>query len=96
MATLQESRPHSQLYGVLTNLRESLLRASDKTPCLRFPKEKQDNTVEFGFSATRSRSSGGLINFYVFALGANRSSERTAAHTIKIAFEGDPGDVFAQ
>lgn len=96
LAASQESRPRSQLYGVLTNLRESLLKASDKTPCLRFPDEGQDNSIEFGFSATRSQSMGGTINLYIFALGTNRSSERSAAHTIKIAFEGDGSTVFAQ
>jgi len=87
-ATLQETRPPSQLYSVLTNLRESLLKASDTTPCLRFPKEDQDNSVEFGFVASYSRTAGGAINLLVFSLGATRTKERTAAHTIKVAFEG--------
>lgn len=86
-----EAKPPSQLYSVLTNLRESLLKASDTTPCLTFPKEEQDNSVEFGFAATYSQTTGGAINLFVFSLGATKTKERTAAHTIKVAFEAEPG-----
>ena len=87
---------HSQLYLALTNLRESLLRASDMTPCLHFPEKDQDNSVEFGFTATKNQAFGGSINLFIFAIGANRSDERTAAHTIKIAFEGKGQAVYSQ
>lgn len=78
----------SALYSALTNLRESLLRASDTTPCLRFPSEDQENTLEFGFTATRSATTSAGINLFIFAIGYSRGSERTAAHTITIGFEG--------
>lgn len=78
----------SQLYSALRDLRESLLRASDTTPCLGFPASDQENSLEFGFTASRNTTVGGSINLFIFAIGAERSSERTAAHTITIGFEG--------
>lgn len=78
----------SALYTALTNLRESLLRASDTAPCLGFPTEEQENTLEFGFTATRSATTSAGINLLIFAVGYNRGSDRTAAHTITIGFEG--------
>ena len=78
----------SQLLAVLTNLRESLLRSSAATPCLRFPEKDQENSVEFGFTATKSSTTSVGVNLWIFAVGYNRGSERTAAHTVKIAFEG--------
>ena len=86
--------PPSQLYAVLTDLRQSLLKASDATPCLRFPKDGQDNSVEFAFQATRSSSTSFGVNLMIFAIGGNTSRERTAAHTIKINFEGGGGSSF--
>ena len=80
---------HSQLFVALRDLRESLLRASDATPCLHFPDKKdQENTLEFGFTATRTTTMSAGVNLFIFAIGYNRGSERTAANTIKIGFEG--------
>ncbi len=85
----QDALPPSQLLTVLRGLRESLLKASDKTPCLTFPTaEDQENSVEFGFTATKTNSVGGSVNLFIFAIGGSRSNERTAAHTITIAFVG--------
>ena len=80
----------SQLFAVLTNLRESLLRAGDTTPCLKFPEAEKDqkNSVEFGFTATKGTSAGISVNLFIFSLGASRSDERTAAHKITIGFTG--------
>lgn len=89
--TLPE-RP-GQLFFVLTNLRESLLRSSDTAPCLRFP-EKQDNSVEFGFAATRSTTAGIAVNLLIFSLGASHGRETSVANSIKIAFEGGKTDTF--
>lgn len=80
----------SQLFHVLTNLRESLLRSGDTKPCLKFPAEKdQKNSVEFGFTATKGSSSGISVNLFIFSLGASRGDERTAAHKITIGFTGE-------
>jgi hypothetical protein len=87
-AGFQAPIPQSQLGSVLSNLRESLLRASDTKPCLHFPEKDQDNSVEFGFEAVRNSSVTGGINLWIFAIGHTRASERTAAHSIKIQFEG--------
>jgi len=86
--TAPVSPQNSQLYLALKNLRESLLAASDTVPCLRFPPEDQENTLEFGFTETRSNSVGGAVNLFIFAIGGSRDSENTAAHTITIGFEG--------
>jgi hypothetical protein len=80
--------PPSQLYLALKDLRESLLRASDATPCLRFPEKEQENTLQFGFQATKTNNMSVGVNLFIFAIGFNKGSERTAAHTIKIGFEG--------
>ena len=87
--------PQSQLGSVLSNLRESLLRASDTEPCLRFPEKDQDNSVEFGFEAVHGANASAGINLFIFAIGASHGRERTAAHTIKIQFEGE-GQSFIQ
>jgi hypothetical protein len=93
-AAVPESGPPSQLYTVLRDLRESLLRASNATPCLRFPRDGQNNTIEFAFQATRSSSVSAGVNLLIFAIGGSRGRERTAAHTVKIAFEGGGGQFF--
>lgn len=79
----------SQLFHVLTNLRESLLRSGDTTPCLKFPEKDQKNNVEFGFTATKSSTASVGVNLFIFSLGASRGDERTAAHKITIAFSGE-------
>lgn len=81
----------SQLFHVLTNLRESLLRSGDTTPCLKFPEEEkeQKNSVEFGFTATKGKTGGFSVSLFIFSLGASHSDERTAAHKITIAFTGE-------
>lgn len=79
----------SQLYLVLTNLRESLLKAGDTTPCLKFPDKDQKNSVEFGFTATNTSSASLGVNLFIFALGASHSDERVAAHKITINFVGE-------
>lgn len=78
----------SNLYLALKNLRESLLAAGDAEPCLRFPPGDQENTLVFGFTASRSATTSAGINLFIFAIGYSRGSERTAAHTITIGFEG--------
>jgi hypothetical protein len=80
----------SQLFSVLTNLRESLLRAGDTTPCLKFPEAEKDqkNSVEFGFTATKGTSAGISVNLFIFSLGASRGDERTVANKITIGFTG--------
>ena len=89
-----EPAPPSRLYTVLRDLRESLLRASNATPCLRFPRDGQNNTIEFAFQATRSSSVSAGVNLLIFSAGASRGRESAAAHTIKIAFEGGGGQFF--
>ena len=79
----------SELFHVLTNLRESLLRSGDTTPCLKFPDKDQKNSVEFGFTATKSANAGFAVNLFIFSLGASRGDERTAANKITIAFNGE-------
>jgi hypothetical protein len=76
-------------YGVLRGLRESLLRASDTTPCLRFPDDKQDNTIEFGFTVTKEQGMGGKISFLIFSLGAERKSSEAVGNTITVSFVGE-------
>ena len=93
-AAARESGAPSQLYTVLRDLRESLLRASNATPCLRFPRDGQNNTIEFAFRATRSSSLSAGVNLLIFSAGATRGRESGAAHTIKIAFEGGGGQFF--
>lgn len=87
-AAAPETGPPSRLYAVLRDLRESLLRASNATPCLRFPQKDQDNSVEFAFQATRTTTTSFGVNLYIFAAGGSRSRETVAANTIKINFEG--------
>lgn len=81
----------SQLYSVLTNLRESLLASGDTTPCLKFPEAEKDqkNSVEFGFTATKGTTAGVSVNLFIFSLGASHGDERTVAHKITIAFTGE-------
>jgi hypothetical protein len=85
----------SRLYLALKDLRESLLRASNATPCLSFPTGDQDNSVEFGFQATQSTTNSLGANLFIFAFGYSRGDERTAAHSVKIAFKG-VGQSFVQ
>lgn len=86
----------SNLYRALTNLRESLLNASDTEPCLRFPENNQKNTLEFGFTATRKVTGGAGVNLFIFALGTSGSDERIAAHKITIGFVGEGASFMCQ
>lgn len=79
----------SQLFLTLKNLRESLLKSSDKTPCFRFPQKDQDNSVEFGFVATDSTNLGGGVNLFFFSFGVSRNNEYSAANKITIKFTGE-------
>lgn len=78
-------------YAVLRGLREALLKASDAEPCFTFPKEKQENTIKFGFTVTEDKSAGGKISFLIFSLGAERKDSNAYGNTVTVAFVADPG-----
>lgn len=84
-------------YAVLRGLRESLLKASDTRPCLSFPEaDKQENSIEFGFTVTRDRSAGGKISFLIFSLGAERKSSQAVGNTVTVSFVADGSPIFIQ
>lgn len=84
-------------YAVLRGLRESLLKASDTKPCLRFPAaDKQENSIEFGFTVTRDWSAGGKISFLIFSLGAERKSSQAVGNTVTVNFVAEGDGVFIQ
>jgi uncharacterized protein YceK len=80
--------------SVLINLRESLIKASDQKPCFTFPAaDKQDNSIEFGFTVARGSTTGGKISFLIFNLGGERKFSRQASNTVTVSFKADEGSL---
>ncbi|MGE3692856.1 MAG: hypothetical protein AB7F98_15890, partial [Novosphingobium sp.] len=69
--------------------RRSMQAASNQTPSLGFPKQ-QDNSIEYGFTATKRKSFGAKIEFLIFTLGGTTKQTDTAQNTVKINFEAVP------
>jgi hypothetical protein len=78
--------------SVLINLRESLIKASDQKPCFTFPApDKQDNSIEFGFTVARGSTAGGKISFLIFNLGGERKLSQQAGNTVTVNFKALEG-----
>ena len=78
--------------SVLINLRESLIKASNQTPCFTFPAaDQQDNSIEFGFTVARGSTSGGKISFLIFNLGGERKFSQQAGNTVTVSFKAEKG-----
>lgn len=78
--------------SVLINLRESLIKASDQKPCFTFPAaDKQDNSIEFGFTVARGSTTGGKISFLIFNLGGERKFSQQAGNTVTVSFKAEEG-----
>ncbi len=75
--------------AVLANLRTSLQKASEQTPCFGFgPEKDQKNKVEFGFTVTRDKGSSLGISFLFFKIGGKKKGSDEATNTVTIAFTG--------
>lgn len=77
--------------AALKQVRESLLSASNATPCLTFdPPNKKDqaNNITIGFTVTKSKL--GKFQFSIFSIGPSvqSQSQTSIGHTIKVTFKG--------
>ena len=85
----------------LQRLRDGLLEASQKTPCISLvplgvgpdgkPATDPGGTFAFGFTVTNTHSTGGTLKFVIFSLGATNSAQAQAANTITVTFKARPG-----
>ena len=83
-------RPNT-LDAVLRSLRESLLAVNATPPCLLLrPVEGRENTIAFGFTISRARTTGGEVDFLIFSLGAENTRRSEAAHTVTVRFVAQP------
>ena len=87
---VRAARPYT-VDAVLRSLRESLLAVNATPPCLLFrPVEGQENTISFGFTVSRARTTGGEVDFLIFSLGAENTRRSEAAHTVTVRFAALP------
>lgn len=92
----------ANLYPIAANLkrlREGLLEASNKTPCVSLTplpdgdKTPDDpgGTFEFGFAVINTGVAEAKVTFVIFSLGASNTSQRQASNTITVTFKAQPG-----
>ena len=87
----------------LQQLRDGLLAASDKEPCISLVPEGPDGklladpggTFAFGFTVINTVSGGASLKFVVFSLGATSSSQQQAGNTITVTFKARPDSAAA-
>jgi hypothetical protein len=85
----------------LQQLRDGLLEASKRTPCVSLIPSGTDSsgkpiadpggTFAFGFTVSHSNTEGATVKFVVFSLGATETSQRQAGNTITVTFKARPG-----
>lgn len=76
----------------LEALRTDLVRTADVEPCFDFGQsDSPSNTVKWGFTVTKSVTSGGKFGIAIFSIGAEGSSTTIAANTIEVTFIGTGG-----
>lgn len=85
----------------LQRLREGLLEASQKEPCVSLvPVEHGPDgklpvdaggTYVFGFTVINNVSVGGTLKFVVFSLGATNTAQRQAGNSITVTFKARSG-----
>lgn len=92
--------------AALQQLRDGLLVASDKAPCVSLVPSGTDpatgkpiadagDTFAFGFTVTNTATEGGVLKFIVFSLGATESQQHQAGNTITVTFKAHPGSAAA-
>lgn len=60
---------------------------SDYDPCLAFGDvEEQQNTIDYGFKIEQSRTVGGKVKLYLFALGASDERNNSIENKLKVKF----------
>lgn len=89
----------------LQRLRDGLLEASQKKPCLSLipvlpdadgkPQADAGGTYAFGFTVINNASAGGTLKFVIFSLGATNTVQRQAGNTITVTFKARPGSAAA-
>jgi hypothetical protein len=97
--------PDADTYPIaaaLQQLRDGLLEASYKAPCVSLiptgtdpntgkPVSDPGGTFAFGFTVTNTATEGGTLKFIVFSLGATESQQHQAANAITVTFKALPG-----
>ena len=90
------------LYPITTSLkqlREDLLAASAKTPCMALtppdrdgkPQRDEGGSFSFGFTVNNQVARGGGLKFVVFALGPAQSLQHQVGNTITVTFRARAG-----
>ena len=84
----------------LQQLRDGLLAASDKEPCMWLAPQADEKgkvpadpggTFAFGFVVINTVGTGATLKFVVFSLGATSTTERQAGNAITVTFKARPG-----
>lgn len=90
IGTWSNDVPIQGLTAVLANLRTSMAKASELEPCFTFPPlDKQENSIEFGFTVTRGGSGGFKLSFLFFTIGAEKKKTDQSINTITVAFKAE-------
>lgn len=104
-ATLAGARPapidaaQFPIAAALQRLRDGLLEASHKPPCIALAPHDDDGTerrgdagtVDFDFGVVNDRSANLGVKLVVFSLGVDSASHREAANSITVTFRPRPG-----
>ena len=85
----------------LQRLREGLLEASKKEPCVSLiprgvdgkpdPSKDAGGSYAYGFTVINTKTAGATLKFVVYSLGATGSAQRQSQNSITVTFKARPG-----